>query len=76
MFSLAHCTKYRCGMNGYNYRAEADAQPLAFCPECLAKISFACHVDIREHCRKLAAFCRKNGLSDDAKIYEGYLAAL
>lgn len=76
MFSLLHCTKYSCGMNGSNYRAEADARPLTFCPQCLAKLCWACHEDLREHCRRVIKFCRQNGLDNAAEGYEQYLQTL
>jgi archaemetzincin len=76
MFTIEHCTAYECNMCGSNNRSEADRRPLAFCPECSAKIWWATQTDPREHFRKLAEFCAKHGLVEDAKIYQQSAAAL
>jgi len=76
MFSLGHCTKYQCGMNGYGSRAEADSRPMAFCPECLAKVCFAGQIEVKEYCRRMVELCRKNKLEGEAQIYEKYLKEL
>ncbi len=76
MLGLMHCTAHRCGMNGTNSLAEEDARPLAFCPECLAKVCWVTKTDIKDHCRRVALALREYGFSDDAAVYEGYLKAL
>ncbi len=37
MFTLRHCVKYECCMNGSNHLYELDDRPTYFCPDCLAK---------------------------------------
>ncbi|MCE9552720.1 MAG: archaemetzincin [Planctomycetes bacterium] len=76
MFTIEHCTAYECNMCGSNSRSESDRRPLAFCPECSAKIWWATHTQPSEHFRKLAEFCAKHGLEEDAKFYKHSAAAL
>jgi archaemetzincin len=76
MFTIQHCTAYECNMCGSNNRAEADRRPLAFCPECAAKVWWATQAMPAEHYRKLAAFCEQHKLEEDAKFYRQSAAAL
>jgi len=76
MFSMYHCTAYDCCMNGSNHRAEADRRPLALCPECVAKVWWIIGCDPAERYRKLAAFCKKCGLTHEATFYEKSLKAI
>lgn len=76
MFSMYHCIAYNCCMNGSNHRAEADRRPLALCPECVAKVWWIIGCDPAERYRKLAAFCRKCGLTAEAAFYEKSLKAI
>jgi archaemetzincin len=76
MFSMQHCTMYECNMCGSNNREESDRRPLALCPECLAKVCYATGVEPREHLRKLAEFCKQNGLTAEEAAYNKQLAAL
>ncbi len=76
MFSIDHCTHYACCMNGSNHLEEADGQPLALCPECLPKICEATGVKPRERFAKLAAFCEKHGLDEEAAFYKRSYEAL
>ncbi|MBS1913873.1 MAG: hypothetical protein JST22_17930 [Bacteroidetes bacterium] len=68
MFSLQHCTRYECNMNGCNSLEEMDRHPLAFCPECAAKILWATGIDPRTRCAGLAGFCEAHGLGQDATL--------
>jgi archaemetzincin len=76
MFSIKHCTKYECNMCGSNSRAESDRQPLEACPECVAKICWATDADPAERFRKLAEFCKEQGLETQRQFYEKSLAAV
>ena len=76
MFSMYHCTAYECGMCGSNSMAESDRRPLAFCPECMAKVCWATKTDPRKRYAKLSAFCRKHGLVKQAKRYDKLRAVL
>lgn len=76
MFSIVHCDLFRCGMNGANSLPEADAQPLEFCPECLAKVAFATKQAPRVRLAALRDWYRKNGFKTDADGAEARLATL
>jgi archaemetzincin len=76
MFSIQHCTAYECGMCGSNHREESDRRPLWFCPECQAKVCWATGVDPVTRYRRLAEFCRTNGLPAEATFYARSARAL
>ena len=76
MFSLHHCTAYRCLQSGVNSLEEADASPLWLCPDCLAKIAWATQTDPREHLRKVHDFCKAQGLDDEAAFFSKSLSLL
>ena len=57
-------------------RDEADGRPLAFCPQCAAKIWWATQSDPRDYYRRLAEFCKRNKLAEEAKFYNNSAAAL
>jgi archaemetzincin len=56
MFSLWHCTRYQCNMNGSNSLEEMDRRPLELCPECMAKVCWAMGCNPRHRYERLAAF--------------------
>jgi archaemetzincin len=70
MFAIGHCTKYECNMNGSNHLEEMDGQPLAACPECMAKICWATDYNPRVRYERLAAFCREHGLTQEREFFE------
>lgn len=70
MFSMRHCTKYECLMSGTNNLGETDRRPIDACPECMAKICWLSDIAAAERYRKLAEFCRRNGLTSEADEYE------
>ncbi|HOD81917.1 MAG: Peptidase family M54 [Planctomycetes bacterium ADurb.Bin126] len=70
MFGLWHCTKYECNMCGSNNRDESDRRPVALCPECLAKVCWACQADPAERFGSLIEFCARHGLKDEAAFLE------
>ncbi|HMT07382.1 MAG TPA: archaemetzincin [Pyrinomonadaceae bacterium] len=76
MFSMMHCTKYECLMSGTNHLGETDRRPIDACPECMAKIAWISDVMPAERYRKLAAFCRTNGLTNEALEFEKKAAAV
>jgi archaemetzincin len=67
MLGILHCTAYECGMNGANNLRESDAQPLDFCPECTAKVLWACRARSRERYVRLAELIHSYGLVDEAR---------
>ena len=76
MMSMAHCTAFECSMCGSNSLSESDRGPLALCPECMAKVCWATGTEPVERYRKLAAFCRTQGLHREAARFGQFLNAL
>jgi len=75
MFGLRHCTAYGCCMNGSNSLSESDRAPLAFCPECDAKVVWRFGLDPAPRQRRLAAFASIRGLAADAELWSRCAAA-
>jgi archaemetzincin len=69
MFGMWHCTAYFCGMNGSNTLKESDATPLAFCPECDAKVWWRFRLDPAPRFARLARFAAAHGLPGDAELW-------
>ncbi len=76
MFSMLHCTAYECNMCGSNHRAESDRHPLWLCPVCLAKLTWATKVEPIARYQRLAAFCKENGLTEEAEFFQKSIAAM
>lgn len=72
MFSMMHCIAYECCMCGSNHREESDLRPLALCPECAAKVCWACNADIIKRYENLTAFCKRNSLVPEMESYKTY----
>jgi archaemetzincin len=66
MFGIKHCTAYECCMNGSNHMAESDRAPLVFCPECDAKLWWACGLDAPKRAAALHEFAKEHRLEPDA----------
>jgi archaemetzincin len=64
MFSLAHCTRYECVMNGANSLEELDGHPLWLCPACLRKLHWNLGFDLRRRYAELRAFYARHDLGD------------
>jgi len=56
MFSIPHCTKHECIMNGALSLGEVDSHPFDACPECMAKICWATCSAPRDRYQRLASF--------------------
>ncbi|MFB3891931.1 MAG: archaemetzincin [Phycisphaerae bacterium] len=76
MFGMYHCTAYECNMCGSNNRDEADRRPIALCPQCTAKLCWATRAEPIVRFRRLAEFCRANGLTAEAEFDEKSIKAL
>jgi len=70
MFSMRHCTRYACGMNGSNHREESDRRPLWLCPECVAKVWWATGVDPVRRYETLADFAGRQGMEQEQAFFE------
>ena len=75
MFSMKHCTKYECVMSGTNYLGETDSRPIDACPECMAKICWLSNTSPKDRYDRLAAFCRKYGMTKEAEDFTRKSAA-
>jgi archaemetzincin len=69
ILTMAHCTAYRCLMNGSNHQEERDQRPLYPCPVCLRKVLWNLQVEPLPYLRRLALFCQSQGLEDDAEWF-------
>ena len=76
MFSMHHCIAWNCVMSGSNDLGETDYHPIDACPECMAKVCWFSHVAPAERYKRLAAFCRANGLHKEADDFEKKFAAV
>ena len=76
MFSMHHCILYECLMSGTNQLNETDRRPIDACPECTAKICWLSDQKPTDRYRRLAEFCRNNGLEADARDFERKASAL
>ncbi|QEG25210.1 archaemetzincin [Mariniblastus fucicola] len=74
MFSIEHCTKYRCNMQGSNSLEESDSQPIYLCPECHAKILFAANCLPTDRYKKLIEFCEQHDLADEKEYFQRALS--
>lgn len=62
VFSLQHCRRYECLMNGSNSLDEMDRSPIEPCPVCLKMLQYNLRFDIRARYRRLMAIYDRNGL--------------
>ena len=76
MFTMQHCIVYECLMNGANNRAESDSQPLALCPDCVAKMCWGTGAEPVKRYERLAAFCDREGLKEQAAFFRRSIARL
>ncbi|MAG93963.1 MAG: hypothetical protein CMJ48_09465 [Planctomycetaceae bacterium] len=76
MFSMKHCTAFECNLAGRNSLPEGDRAPLALCPECVAKVLYFSQIEAAQRYRRLAAYCRKQGLTAQADSYAQALRLL
>lgn len=63
MFSVGHCVRYECCMNGSNSLEEMDRQPAFLCPVCLKKLAWNLQLDVRARYRTLREIYAGEGLA-------------
>jgi archaemetzincin len=76
ILTMKHCTAYSCLMNGSNHQEERDSRPLHLCPVCLRKLLWNLQAEPAPYLRRLEAFCRGNGLDEEAGWYGRAVEAL
>ena len=74
-FTMKHCAKYSCLMNGCSDIEENDEKPFLLCPDCLAKLSLATGKDPEWHLKSMLELCKSKGFFKDANIYYRALTA-
>lgn len=68
MFSVRHCTRAVCVMNGSNSLAEADTRPNRLCTECLHKLHWNLGFDVRQRLVALDSFFLQHQLKRDYQL--------
>jgi archaemetzincin len=76
MFGIAHCTAYRCLMNGSNSLKETDAAPMHLCPVCLRKLHKSVGFSPAARYTALESFYRTHGLLAEAEQVHEHAAYL
>jgi archaemetzincin len=76
MFGMAHCTVYRCVMNGCNSLEENDRQPIHLCPVCLRKLQYATSFDTLKRYESLFRFYRAVGFNSESRWVENRLKSI
>jgi len=62
MFSMVHCRRFECLMNGSNSLEEMDRQTLELCPVCLKMLQYNLRFDVRSRYRRLLAIYERENL--------------
>ncbi|AFM05438.1 putative Zn-dependent protease [Bernardetia litoralis DSM 6794] len=70
IFSIQHCTFYRCAMQGANNLTELDGHPSYFCPVCDAKIISNLHLSLSKRYENLAAFWKNQQQLKTSNYYK------
>ncbi len=68
MFSITHCVRYKCVMNGSNNMEESDAKPHFLCPEDLMKVCHHLNIDMNERFLDLSKFWQRNGFPENERF--------
>lgn len=76
MFSLPHCTAYRCLMNGVGSLEELDRSTPWLCPDCLRKVYFSIGFDFAKRYEELRAFHAARGIAGEVDWIDRRLAQL
>ena len=63
-------------MNGSSSLNESDLTPLYYCPECDAKLWWACKPEPGARAGKLAGFAKRHSLADESMMWEKIAKAL
>ena len=76
MFSLPHCRRYECLMNGVNSLAELDRGTPWLCPDCLRKLQWNTGLDVLAHYRDLRTFYSEHRMADQVDWLDRRLSSL
>ena len=75
-FSLRHCVKYECCMNGSIGLYEASAKPTYFCPDCLTKICWNLRQDPKQNLLRTLKFWKEEENRNLTEFYDKNLTVL
>jgi archaemetzincin len=76
MFSLVHCRRFECLMNGSNSLEEMDRATLELCPVCLKMLTYNLRFDVRSRYRRLARIYEQASLTEQRDWVNTRLAKL
>jgi archaemetzincin len=76
MFSLPHCTRYECVMNGADSVEELDRNVPWPCPVCLRKLQWNMGFDVRRRDLELRAFYARRDMAEEVEWLDRRLARL
>lgn len=76
LFGIAHCTYFKCGMNGSNSLTESDSRPIHLCPVDLSKLHWSTGFDPIERYAALAEFYGDAGWEEERSWVESRLELL
>lgn len=76
MFSIKHCSRYKCIMNGSNHLDEADGKPTWLCPDCLEKFCWNFNIDPKKYFERLREFWKKNDMKEIVAGYDRFIKAI
>jgi archaemetzincin len=76
MFTLQHCVKYDCCMNGGNNLAELKRQPVYFCPDCLDKICWNRKESVKDNLLRSRQFWKEESNAELTDFYTKNIIAL
>lgn len=70
IFSITHCSNYKCLMNGSNSLHEADRKPSWLCLECISKLMWNHEHNIMERYDSLITFFEQRGYANKVAFYK------
>lgn len=75
MFSIKHCVRYPCVMNGSNCMEETDVHPLVLCPDCLAKLSWNLNQHPSQHLQRMSHYWQGQLNPSMVELYKSLIHA-
>lgn len=76
MFSIKHCSRYHCVMNGSNHLGETDLKPTWLCPDCLEKFCWNFDIAPLDWLKRMKAFWVKNNFQPLVNGHDRFIKAL
>lgn len=76
MFSINHCSKYHCVMNGANKLIGIDGKPTWLCPDCLEKFCWNFRMNAIAHLTKLKIFWQDLEIQQEVDACKKFIRVL